>query len=63
MFTRRHYIKIAEVLKERCKIITDSEGSFIRSGIIQAFVRMFEEDSKKFDAKKFLDAIYGKDKS
>jgi len=63
MFTQRHYIKIAEVLKESVSIMTDSEGSFIRSRIVQAFVVMLEKDSKKFDKNKFADAVYGKEVS
>ena len=61
MFTQKHYIEIAKVLKERVSIMTNSEGSFIRSGIVQAFVVMLGKDSKMFDKKKFTDAIYGKE--
>ena len=61
MFTKEHYIKIAKVLKERVAIITNSEGLFMRSGMVQAFVDMLEKDNKKFDAEKFLDEIYGKE--
>ena len=59
MFTKEHYIKIAKVLKGRVAIMTSSEGSFMRSGTVQAFVVMFEKDNKKFDKEKFLDEIYG----
>ena len=63
MFTKEHYIKIAKVLKERVAITTHLEGSFMRSGTVQAFVVMLEKDNKKFDAEKFLDEIYGKEES
>ena len=63
MFTQQHYIAVAKVLKERVSIMTNSEGSFIRSGTVQAFVSLFEKDNPTFDAEKFLDEIYGKEES
>lgn len=51
MFTKEHYIAVAKVIRKG------------RTFIIQNFMELFEKDSKKFDRKKFLDAIYGKEVS
>jgi hypothetical protein len=60
MFTQQHYIKIAEVLRRnRTTILYDSSVLFKR--LVWDFVELFKENSK-FDEKKFLDAIYGKEK-
>ena len=52
MFTQRHYIKIAKLLKDIDAPIT----------VIHAFIIMFRDDSEKFDTNTFMNAVYGKEK-
>jgi len=60
MFTKEHYIKIAEVLRDS----QDEKGiefKLCHHMIVQDFVALLEEDNKKFDVEKFLDIVYGKE--
>ena len=60
MFTKRHYDKIANVLKTTN---TSTFGSYrsMHNLIVQEFVLMFEDDNSAFNVEKFLDVIYGKE--
>jgi len=63
MFTKEHYAKVAEVLKDT---LVGTKGSIaatlLHHEIVQDFVELFEDDNPKFDDEKFLDVIYGKEK-
>ena len=61
MFTKEHYIAVAKVLHcNKSTVLYDNQVLF--SKVVQDFVSLFEKDNKKFDAEKFLDIIYGKEK-
>ena len=61
MFTKEHYTAVAKVLhRNKLTVLYDSQVLFNK--MVQDFVALFEKDNKKFDAEKFLDVIYGKEK-
>lgn len=63
MFTQRHYIEIAKILRKyemRVGATYNLPLVNVRSSIILDFVELFRENPK-FDAGKFLYAIYGKE--
>ena len=62
MFTKEHYEKIAEILKENEKANPYLCTREFQSKTVQSFVVLFKNDGKKFDKERFLDAIYGKEK-
>ena len=49
MFTRQHFIKVAE-------IISDISDNGIREEVAERFVTMFYEDNPRFDVEKFRKA-------
>ena len=53
MFTQQHYIAIARILSDQ-DVYEKGEG-----GIVEAFVREFEQDNTRFDAERFRDACNG----
>ena len=57
MFTKKNYIKIAEVLKRNKTALNYTERILFRKIVID-FVDMLEEDNPKFNVDKFLDAVY-----
>jgi len=64
VFTQRHYIAIAKVLRETMTV-SDDKLSITDFGLAHDIVHnltdMFEKDNEKFNVQQFLDAIYGKE--
>jgi len=63
MFTKKHYIEIAKVLRDSQdeKYVQSVQFKLCHLIIVQDFVALLEEDDSKFDAEKFLNAVYGKE--
>lgn len=55
MFTKEHYVEIAEMLKNS---IHDRRISHF--ALVQDFIELFRKNPK-FDVNKFLDVIYGRE--
>jgi hypothetical protein len=65
VFTKEHYEEIADRLKDTIVYANnrfDAVGSHIAHRIARDLMSVFKDDNEKFDTKKFLDAIYGKEK-
>lgn len=71
MFSRRHYVKIADIFKRQYlhdrEIITLGEKDRIEQtameqrtfNLMNTFIKMFSDDNERFDKEKFLKHIYG----
>lgn len=71
IFSRRHYVKIADIFKRQYlrdrEIITLGEKDRIEQtameqrtfNLMNVFIKMFSDDNEKFDKEKFLKHIYG----
>ena len=71
MFSRRHYVKIADIFKRQYlrdrEIITLGEKDRIEQtameqrtfDLMNVFIQMFSDDNERFDEEKFLKHIYG----
>ena len=59
MFTRQHYAKIADLIRNFDLPLTDL-GHAIHCKLVVAFIELFEEDSSKFSKEKFTETIYRK---
>lgn len=60
MFTQKHYIKIAETLKDGIRFISNEERTWHHK-IVDNFVQMFKNDNERFSIDKFISAVYGKE--
>jgi L-ascorbate metabolism protein UlaG (beta-lactamase superfamily) len=52
MMTKKHYIKIAEILKDQ----RNRPMSYGTDGLINAFCELLSEDNPRFDIQKFKEA-------
>lgn len=59
MFTKEHYVAVAKVLKDN-KVTAFYTSAVLFKKLVWDFVKLFKENSK-FNEKKFLDEIYGKE--
>ena len=64
MFTKQHYIEIAKVLRVEETHKPFYQTMVSRGGhtsLVHSFIELFEKDSKGFNRRKFLDAIYSEE--
>lgn len=71
MFSKRHYVKIADIFKRQYlrdrEIITLGDKDRIEQtameqrtfDLMNVFIKMFSDDNERFDKEKFLKHIYG----
>ena len=55
-FTQKHYIAIAELLKD--SYTEHPRNYYTIADVAIAFIRLFKPDNPKFDKDRFMDAIY-----
>ena len=61
MFTHRHYEKVAEVLRDSVRFVSNEERKWHHK-VTDNFIEMFKHDNEKFKESRFITAIYGGDK-
>ena len=62
MFTKEHYLKIAEVLGRNKKLLYSGSEHALFTKMVQDFIELFKENPK-FNEEKFLNVVYGKEVS
>ena len=57
MFTQRHYIKIAQVLRDMYMVGTVEDGQVDYMKLVDIFDKEFTNDNPKFDSTRFHKAV------